>query len=154
MNPLEIKILTEDGKEVKLGEIIKGKWTVLYFYPKDNTPGCTIEGKEFSELLGNFESLGVMVYGVSRDSPSSHKRFKEKQGITVPLLSDPDGTLHKALGAWGRKIGGKEGAIRSTFIFDPEGRVVWSMKSVKPRGHAKEVLEVAKKLIASGKNSS
>lgn len=153
MEPIEITVVTEDGNKVKLGELIKGKWAVLYFYPKDNTPGCTIEGKEFTEALKEFESLGIAVYGISRDSIQSHRKFKEKTGISVPLLSDPDGELHKAMGAWGKKPGGKEGAIRSTFIFNPEGKVVWSKKGVNPRGHAKEVLEIVKRLIAGKVNS-
>ncbi len=126
MNYLEIKVLDENGEEKPLKDLVLGKWTVLYFYPKDNTPGCTTEAKEFSELIEEFKQMGVQVIGVSRDSPESHRKFKEKHGLKVKLLSDPNAELHKALGgAWGGKKKGTgkeyEGAIRSTFILNPEG---------------------------------
>ncbi|MCO6042094.1 peroxiredoxin [Thermococcus alcaliphilus] len=151
MSYLDIKVTDEEGKEAPLREFVKGKWTVLYFYPKDNTPGCTTEAKEFSELIEEFERLGVQVIGVSRDSPESHRKFKEKHGLKVKLLSDPSGELHKALGAWGKKkLYGKEyeGIIRSTFILSPEGEIAWKKIKVRAKGHAKEVLEEIKKLIS------
>ncbi|WP_209477645.1 peroxiredoxin [Thermococcus stetteri] len=151
MNYLEIIVLDESGEERPLKDFVLGKWTVLYFYPKDNTPGCTTEAKEFSELIEEFERLGVQVIGVSRDSPRSHQRFKEKHGLKVKLLSDPNADLHRALGAWGKKKRyGKEyeGAIRSTFILNPEGEIVWKKINVRAKGHAKEVLEEIKKLIS------
>jgi len=148
---LESIVLNEEGREVKLGELIGGRWTVLYFYPKDNTPGCTLEGREFTELLEEFKKLGVQVYGVSRDSPFSHREFKRKNGILVPLLSDPDGRIHKMLGAWGKKRGGKEGTVRSTFIIDPSGKIVWSRIGVSPKGHAREVLEAVRNLLEEAK---
>jgi peroxiredoxin Q/BCP len=99
---LNLKVLDEDGREVTLKDIIKG-WTVLYVYPKDNTPGCTTEAKEFTELLPEFEKLGVKVYGLSKDSPESHRRFKERHSLKVSLLSDPSTQVIRALGAWGTK---------------------------------------------------
>lgn len=103
MNPLEVMVFDEDGKEVSLRKVLGGKWTVLYVYPKDNTPGCTTEAKEFTELLPEFEKLGFQVIGVSKDSVKSHMKFKEKHGLKVRLLSDPGVKLIKALGAWGKK---------------------------------------------------
>ncbi|NJE31399.1 peroxiredoxin [Thermococcus sp. 18S1] len=151
MNYLDIGILDEDGTEKSLRDVVLGRWTVLYFYPKDNTPGCTTEAKEFTELLGEFEKLGFQVIGVSRDSPKSHVRFREKHGLRVRLISDPNAELHRALGAWGKKkrYGREyEGAIRSTFILNPEGEIVWEKRNVRAKGHAAKVLEEAKRLIS------
>jgi peroxiredoxin Q/BCP len=152
MNVLGVKVLDEDGREVKLEDIILGKWTVLYIYPKDNTPGCTTEGKEFTELLPEFEKLGFQVIGVSRDSVESHRKFREKHGLKVRLLSDPNAELIKALGAWGKKrrYGREyEGIVRSTFIFNPNGEIVWKKLNVRAKGHAAKVLEVARTLVQS-----
>jgi peroxiredoxin Q/BCP len=150
MNYLEIKVLDENGVEKPLRNFILGKWTVLYFYPKDNTPGCTTEAKEFTELIEEFERLGVQVIGVSRDSPRSHRKFEEKYGLKVKLLSDPNADLHRALGAWGKKKSyGREykGVIRSTFILNPNGEVDWKRIKVRARGHAAKVLETVEELI-------
>ncbi len=151
MNFLDLKVIDEDGVEKPLRDVVLGRWTVLYFYPKDNTPGCTTEAKEFSELLDEFERLGVQVVGVSRDSQRSHLRFKERHGLRVRLLSDPGAELHRALGAWGRKkrYGREyEGAVRSTFILSPEGEVVWKKVNVRAKGHAAKVLEVVRDLLS------
>ncbi len=151
MRYLDIVVLEENGTEKPLRELVLGKWTVLYFYPKDNTPGCTTEAKEFTELIDEFEKLGFQVIGVSGDSPKSHARFKERHSLRVRLISDPNAGLHKALGAWGKKKRyGKEydGAIRSTFILNPDGEIVWEKRNVRPKGHAVKVLEEAKRLIS------
>ncbi|ACS90922.1 MULTISPECIES: peroxiredoxin [Thermococcus] len=151
MEYLNIKVLDEDGNEKPLSDFVLGKWTVLYFYPKDNTPGCTTEAKEFTELIEEFEKLGFQVIGVSCDSPKSHRKFKEKHGLKIRLISDPNAELHKGLGAWGKKkrYGREyEGAIRSTFILSPKGEILWKKIKVKAKGHAKEVLEEAKRLIS------
>ncbi len=150
MEFLNIKVLDENGSEVTLKDVVKGKWTVLYVYPKDNTPGCTTEAKEFTELLPEFENLGFQVVGVSKDSVKSHQRFKEKHGLKIKLLSDPEAELIKALGAWGKKKRyGKEyeGVIRSTFILNPRGEIVWKKLNVRAKGHAAKVLEEAKKIV-------
>jgi len=147
---LDVKVLDEEGEERTLRELVLGKWTILYFYPKDNTPGCTTEAKEFSGLSDEFKELGVQVIGVSRDSPRSHRRFKERHALEVQLLSDPDGRLHKVFGAWGKKKSyGREyeGVIRSTFVLNPEGEIVWKKINVRAKGHAAKVLEEVKKLI-------
>ena len=129
---------------------LKGKWIVLYFYPKDNTPGCTTEAKEFSNLLDEFEQLGVIVIGVSPDSPKKHCNFIEKHNLTITLLSDSEKEVLKAYGAWGKKkMYGKEyeGVIRSTFIINPKGEIVKEYKNVRAKGHAAKVLEDLKELI-------
>nr|WP_084675111.1 thioredoxin-dependent thiol peroxidase [Hippea jasoniae] len=128
----------------------EGKWIVLYFYPKDNTSGCTREAKEFSEKKDEFEKLGAVIIGISKDSPSSHRKFIEKHNLNILLLSDEDHKVHEAYGAWGKKKNyGKEyfGTIRSTFIIDPQLNIVKSYKNVKVKGHVDDVLETLKALI-------
>ncbi len=150
-NILSYEIIDEDGSRKKLQDIINGKWTVLYVYPKDNTLGCTLEAKEFSMLLSEFEKIGFQVVGVSMDPVESHKKFKARHGLIVKLLSDPEGNLVKALGAWGKKRSfGKvrEGVLRSTFIFSPNGSLVWKKINVRAKGHAYKVLEIAKRVRA------
>ncbi len=148
-NILNYEIIDEDGSRKKLRDIINGKWTILYVYPKDNTPGCTLEAKEFSVLLSEFEKIGFQVVGVSMDTVESHRRFKARHGLTVRLVSDPEGRLIRALGAWGKKRSfGKvrEGVLRSTFIFSPSGSLVWKKINVRAKGHAYKVLEIAKRV--------
>ncbi|GAB6101794.1 peroxiredoxin [Thermococcus atlanticus] len=153
MDYLKIRILDEDGTEKPLKDIVLGRWTILYFYPKDNTPGCTTEAKEFTELLPEFERLGFQVIGISRDSPKSHTRFRERHHLKVRLISDPNAELHRTLGAWGKKkrYGREyEGTIRSTFILNPKGEIVWKKINVRAKGHAANVLEESKRLISGG----
>jgi len=150
---LDVRVFDEDGREVSLGEVVNGRWTVLYIYSKDNTPGCTTEAVEFTELLPEFERLGFQVVGVSKDSVRSHLRFKEKHNLKIKLLSDPNVELIKALGAWGKKKSyGREyeGVIRSTFILNPDGEIVWKKMKVRVKGHVAKVLEEAKKLVGKG----
>ena len=138
----------ENGVDHSLEEY-KGKWLVLYFYPKDNTPGCSREAREFNELLADFKGLGAEVVGVSKDSSKSHARFKEKQGLQFTLLSDESTSTLRAYGAWGRKkLYGKEysGTIRSTVLIDPRGVVRAYWPKVKVAGHAMEVLNKLKEL--------
>ena len=130
-----------EGKEVCL-ESFRGKWVVLYFYPRDNTPGCTLEAIQFSAALEEFAELGAQVIGVSTDSPESHEKFAEKHQLTVLLLSDPDHHVVAAYGAWkpktffGREILGTE---RDTFLIDPEGEIVEAWRKVSVKGHAEAV---------------
>ncbi|NPA22097.1 MAG: peroxiredoxin [Candidatus Micrarchaeota archaeon] len=119
---------------------------VLYVYPKDNTPGCTVEAQEFNQLLPEFERLGVKVVGLSKDSLESHKRFAQKLGLRFPLISSED--LIKELGAWGKKAFGREGTIRSTFVFK-DGQLIQSWKNVRARGHAQKVLEWVREWTSS-----
>ncbi len=140
----------QDGREVCLNEF-RGRWVVLYFYPKDNTRGCTQEAKDFSELMEEFERLGAVILGVSPDSVRSHKRFQEKHGLKVRLLSDPEKEVIKMYGAWGRKkMAGREyfGVIRSTFLIDPQGRVRRIWPKVRVKGHAEEVLNALRSLTS------
>ncbi|EYF01968.1 thioredoxin-dependent thiol peroxidase [Chondromyces apiculatus] len=133
---------SDAGKTVKL-EDFKGRKLVMFFYPKDNTPGCTREAIGFSEALGQFAKAGADVVGISRDSVKIHGNFREKQGLKVALLSDPDRTVHTAYGVWGEKtMYGKkvEGTIRSTFVLDGQGKVVKVFSPVKVDGHVEEVL--------------
>lgn len=122
----------------------QGRWLVLYFYPRDNTPGCTVEARDFTCSMEQLRSLNAEVVGVSPDSPASHLRFIDKQGLGLTLLSDPGHEVLAAYGAWGpKKVRGKEteGVIRSTFIIDPKGRVAHPWYKVKVKGHVDEVLE-------------
>ncbi|MBI3794521.1 MAG: thioredoxin-dependent thiol peroxidase [Nitrospinae bacterium] len=139
---------TQDGKKASLGDF-KGRWVVLYFYPKDNTPGCTIEAKDFTALAGKFEKLGAVVLGVSPDGVASHCKFIEKQGLKITLLSDSEKDAAKKYGAWGMKTSfGKtgEGLIRSTFLISPDGKIAKAWNGVKAKGHAEAVLEVFRSL--------
>jgi peroxiredoxin Q/BCP len=138
-----------DGDEVCLKDL-KGKWIVLYFYPRDNTSGCTNEALEFSELVGEFASYGAVVFGVSPDSVASHRKFQEKLNLSMRLLSDPEHKVLETFGAWGmKKMYGKEyaGVIRSSVMIDPKGliRLIWP--SAKSKGHAQEVLDALKGLV-------
>jgi peroxiredoxin Q/BCP len=140
----------QDGGQVCLGDLL-GRWIVLYFYPRDNTSGCTKEAVDFSSAIGDFRSLGAEVLGVSPDSTESHRKFKDKHGIAVLLLSDPDHRVLLAYGAWGtKKMYGKEhqGVIRSTFIIDPAGHVVRIWRRVRVKGHVDEVLGEMRSLAA------
>lgn len=127
----------------------KGKWVVLYFYPKDNTKGCTTEAVDFTTHLEEFTKLDATIIGISPDSVNSHKRFREKHGLKILLLSDPEHHVLKKYGAWGlKKMYGREyyGVIRSTFIIDPEGKIVEVYPKVRVKGHAEEVLKKLKEL--------
>ena len=126
-----------------------GRWVVLYFYPKDNTPGCSQEARDFNALLDRFEALGAAVLGVSKDTVESHRRFAAKLGLRFPLLADPETEVIRAYGAWGKKkLYGKEyeGTIRSTVLIDPEGRVARVWPKVRVKGHAEEVLAELERL--------
>ena len=121
---------------------LNGKWIVLYFYPKDNTTGCTTEALDFTSHLEDFESLGVTVLGVSPDKPASHKKFRDKKGLKITLLSDPEKKVLEQYGVWQlKKVCGKEcmGVARSTFIINPEGTIAHIWPKVKVKGHVEEV---------------
>jgi peroxiredoxin Q/BCP len=139
----KFRLESDEGTTVTLADFA-GKWLVLYFYPRDNTPGCTLEARDFSGLTPTLQKLGATVVGISRDSVQSHCTFREKVGVRFPLLSDPDLDAHRAYGAWGPKVlyGRKfEGTIRSTFLISPDGRIVRSWTGVKVNGHGAKVLE-------------
>ena len=126
-----------------------GRPYVIYFYPKDDTPGCTMEGLEFTELMAEFEQAGAAVVGVSKDTCVSHAQFRDKYGLSVGLLADVEGQLCDAYGVWQEKEkhGEKKmGIVRSTFVVDGDGVVRHAIYAVKPKGHAEQVLELVRAL--------
>ncbi len=132
-----------ESKPVSLSDFA-GRWVVLYFYPKDNTSGCTKEAQAFSSLLSEFQKQNAVVIGISPDSEASHARFIEKHGLTVELLSDPDKEVCNLYGVWQKKkMAGREymGVVRSTFLIDPEGKIIRVWEKVRVNGHAEEVLQ-------------
>ena len=148
MKAPEFCLPNQDETEICLRDLA-GKWVVLYFYPKDNTPGCTTEACDFSNELEEFEDLDAVILGVSPDSPKKHRNFIEKKGLKITLLSDEDKEVLKAYGAWGlKKMYGKEyeGVIRSTFIIDPNGEIVAEWRKVRVKGHVEEVKNKLKEL--------
>ena len=133
----------QDGKNICLQDF-KGKWVVVYFYPKDNTPGCTIEAIDFTKKLKEFEKLNAKILGISSDSEKSHCSFIEKQKLKIDLLSDVEKKVIKQFGVWGKKkLYGKEyfGVLRSTFLINPDGEIAKEWKSVKVENHVEKVLE-------------
>ncbi len=133
--------LPDEKGNVVSSDSLRDKRYVLYFYPRDDTPGCTTEACQFNDNLTAFQGLDVPVLGVSRDDAASHQQFQAKYGLTFPLLSDPDKKTHEAYGAWGERPDGKIGVIRSTFLIDEQGKITRAWYGVKPDGHAREVLE-------------
>ena len=126
-----------------------GKYVVLYFYPKDNTPGCTTETNDFNKLLSNFHKLNCEVYGISKDSLESHFKFKDKYKIKFDLLADENLKIIKQFKVWGKKkFMGREfmGTIRSTYLIDKKGIIIRTWDNVKVKDHAKEVLETLKSI--------
>lgn len=139
---------TTGNQKIRLKEL-RGKNVVIYFYPKDSTPGCTTEGRDFSALHTRFKRANTVIFGISRDSIASHEKFKEKQGFKFDLISDPDEKLCKKFDVihektlYGRKF---MGVVRSTFLIDADGKLRQEWRKVKVAGHAEEVLEAAKSL--------
>jgi peroxiredoxin Q/BCP len=144
----DFELPTESGDTIKLSKL-KGMPVVVYFYPKDDTSGCTAEAKDFTRLAADFKKAGVEVIGISPDSPESHQKFAKKYDLEVRLAADTDKAVAMAYGVWveksmyGRKYMGVE---RSTFLIDKAGRVARSWRKVKVTGHADEVLAAAKVL--------
>ena len=126
-----------------------GKWVVLYFYPKDDTPGCTIEACSLRDARDDIAELGAEIIGVSKDDANSHDKFKAKHSLNFTLLSDPDMTAMNAYGAWGKKQFGQEGGLRKTFIISPDGQVVKAYGRVTPLGHGKQIIDELKRLHAA-----
>jgi len=136
---------TGDGKTANLSDLRGKKDVVVYFYPKDFTPGCTMEATEFSRDYSKFKDAGIEIVGVSPDSDESHKKFREKMGIPYPLVADTEKDVSKLYGVYGLKsFMGREymGVNRSTFLIDKSGKIVRIFKKVKPAGHSKEVLQI------------
>lgn len=137
--------LDEKGQRHALKDY-KGNTLILYFYPKDDTPGCTIQACEFRDTLADFKKKGAVILGVSPDSAASHQKFIKKFGLTFPLLSDESHVVCEAYGVWGKKsFMGKEymGVERSTFVIGGDGRLVYLERGVTPKGHAAAILEKA-----------
>jgi len=138
----------QDGKDFCLKDKL-GKWLILYFYPKDNTSGCTLEAMDFSRNLDNFHTMNAEVIGVSPDSAKSHCNFIAKHNLQIRLLSDTEHKTSELYSAWGKKkLYGKEylGVFRSTFLINPLGILVYSWKNVKVNGHADEIILKLKEL--------
>lgn len=134
-----------DGVSRRLADY-RGTWLVLYFYPKDDTPGCTTEACSMRDSRDEITDLGAEVVGVSRDEAASHEKFKAKHELNFTLLSDPDHSVMDAYGAWGKKMFGNEGVLRKTFLIDPDGVVRKVYGRVTPLGHGKQVVADIKKL--------
>ena len=139
----DFELATDRGEDLRLSDL-RGRSVVLFFYPKDDTPGCTREACEFRDRLAGFDQVDAAVLGVSADGVDSHRRFRDKYDLTFPLLADLDGEVSRRYGVWGEKmLEGRpiEGIHRTTFLIDPEGRVERVWRKVRPEGHAEEVLE-------------
>ena len=146
MKAPNFKLKSTSGKIVELNKV-KSRFIIVYFYPKDNTSGCTIETNDFNKLLNKFEKLGCTIFGISKDSIESHLKFKKKYKLKFDLLSDEKLSVIKKYGAWGMKsfLGKKyKGVIRSTFLINSKGKIhkIWS--NVRVKDHAKSVVEELK----------
>jgi len=137
----------QDGETVSLGDFA-GQWLVVYFYPKDDTPGCTIQGKSFTATKDDFDAAGVTVLGVSADDVASHKNFCSKFAFTIDLLSDPNASLMQALGIGQAEWKGMKFWERTTFVIDPKGVIRAVYEKVNPEGHEKILLDDVKQLQA------
>ncbi|MBK1700460.1 peroxiredoxin [Thiococcus pfennigii] len=138
-----------DMERVDLAQFLGAATVVVYFYPKDDTPGCTLEALEFTDLQADFEALGAEIIGISRDSCTSHGTFRDRHGIGVRLLADSDGEACEAFGVWREKeVRGerRQGIVRSTFVIDRQGLIRHALYDVKPKGHARQVLELVRAL--------
>jgi peroxiredoxin Q/BCP len=132
----DVEFVTEDDERLAAGDLT-GQKTVLYFYPKDDTPGCTKEACAFRDRMEDYRGAGIQVYGVSLDSPESHRRFREKHNLNFPLLTDEDGRAAEALGVLREN---REKANRVTFLLDPGGKIAKVYPEVSPETHADEIL--------------
>ncbi|CAN5766665.1 thioredoxin-dependent thiol peroxidase [soil metagenome] len=142
---------SSDGGKVKLGDQA-GKIVVVYFYPRDNTPGCTVEAQEFAAAVPALKKLGALVYGISKDTIASHCKFRDKYNLSFPLLTDADGKVMEAYDAWGEThMYGKKmmGIIRSTVLIGKDGKVVKHWPKVSVKGHVADVVDSVKELAKS-----
>lgn len=141
----DFNLKDKDGQAHTLADY-KGKWLVLYFYPKDDTPGCTTEACSLRDSIDNIRTLNAEVVGVSKDSVESHARFIKKYDLNFTLLADEDRKTIEAYGAWGPKMFGREGVLRKTFLIDPKGMVQKVYGRVTPLGHGGQVIDDLRKL--------
>lgn len=147
--PLDVELVNEQEETFMLRDML-GSWVVVYFYPRDNTPGCTVEAEGFRDYYKEFKKIGAKVLGVSKDACASHRKFIEKKELTFTLVADVEHILMEAFGTWGeKKFMGKTylGTSRSTFLIDPQGKVARVWEKVKPEGHAEEVLQAIRDSI-------
>lgn len=138
----DFSLSADGGDTVQLADL-RGRRVVLFFYPKDDTSGCTKEACGFRDALPEFDAQGAVVLGVSPDDVGSHEKFRDKYGLNFPLLADTDHSVAEAYGAWGKKkLYGREyeGVLRSTFVLDADGRIEKIYRNVKPAGHADLIL--------------
>ncbi|HRV76133.1 MAG: peroxiredoxin [Candidatus Nomurabacteria bacterium] len=142
----DFKLEDQDGNQRSLKDF-SGEWLILYFYPKDDTPGCTVEACSLRDANDELISLGANVVGISKDDQDSHLKFKAKYKLNFTLLSDPSGKTIEAYGAWGPKMFGKVGILRKTFIISPEGKIVRTYGRVTPLGHGEQVIAELKSQI-------
>ena len=140
----------QNGKPVSLADQ-RGKWVVLYFYPKDNTPGCTTEACDFRDNIYAFREIGAVVLGISVDDTGSHKQFAEAHHLPFPILADSDKQVTRAYGVLHRPLGLMELARRETFLIDPQGRIVKHYRDVDPDSHSKQVLADLKSLTVAAR---
>lgn len=145
---VDFKLENQDGETVTLNDFA-GKWLVLYVYPKDDTPGCTIQGKSFTATKDEFDSANIAVVGVSADDVDSHKSFCNKFGFTIDLLADPEQQLLKAAGVGQSEYKGTMYWDRTTFVIDPEGTLRRTYLKVQPEGHERMLLDDIKQLQAA-----
>jgi peroxiredoxin Q/BCP len=146
----EFTLVDHEGVPHSLNDY-KGQWLVLYFYPKDDTPGCTTEACSLRDARDTLAEMGAQIVGVSKDEPSSHEKFKAKFSLNFTLLSDPEGEAIAAYDSWGPKMFGKLGIQRKTFIINPNGQVVKAYGRVTPQGHGDQVIADLTELQAATK---
>lgn len=141
----DFSLVDHSGKKHQLSDY-RGRWLVVYFYPKDDTPGCTVEACSLRDAATELSELDADIIGISADDAKSHDKFVQKHHLNFTLLSDPDKKTIEAYGAWGKKMFGKEGILRKTFIIDPVGEVVKVYGRVTPLGHGEQVVDELKRL--------
>lgn len=145
MKAPDFSLSDQDGNTRTLKDFT-GSWLVLYFYPKDDTPGCTTEACSLRDARDDIADLGAQIVGISKDDASSHDKFKAKHSLNFTLLSDPEGRTIEAYGAWGKKMFGMEGILRQTFIINPAGEIVKKFGRVTPLGHGRQVVKTLQEL--------
>lgn len=146
MKATDFSLKDQGGNTRSLADFA-GQWLVLYFYPKDDTPGCTVEACSLRDANDELIALGAQVVGISKDDEDSHRKFKAKHKLGFTLLSDPSGKTIEAYGAWGKKMFGHEGILRKTFIINPSGEIVKTYGRVTPLGHGEQVVTYLKEKV-------
>lgn len=139
-------LLKDEKEKVHSLKDFKGTWLVLYFYPKDDTPGCTTQACSLRDARDDLAALGAQIVGISKDDASAHEKFKAKHTLNFTLLTDVEGKIIEKYGAWGKKMFGREGILRKTFIIDPQGRVQKVFGRATPLGHGEAVIKELQRL--------